>query len=88
MDESKKLTWGELKKFVNELPEDELTKDVIWWGDDRGGVMDSVYRLDEDYINMDYGYEPISGYENEEEYAEELENNERIEKGTPILSTT
>lgn len=32
-----KFTWGQLKEFVNSLPEDQLSNEIIWWGDERGG---------------------------------------------------
>lgn len=79
---AKKFTWGDLKQFANSLPEEELQKDVIWWGDECGGQIDGVYQLPEDFVTTDYGAEPASVQEYEDG-DEEYEVTHP--KGTPIL---
>lgn len=78
-------TWADLKEFVNELPEEQLSKEVVWWGDERGGKIINAECLNEDYGNPSgMGQEPRSVYEGEPDYvADEWEMD--YEKGTPIL---
>lgn len=80
---SKRLTWEDLKKFSNSLPKSELKKEVIWWGDEVGGTVVSVYRLAEDFVVTDYGVEPLSSQDEVEE-GQSLKI--AYKKGTPILS--
>ena len=80
----KKFTWADLKKFANKLPPKELKKEVIWWGEERGGKIDFANQLDEDFVETDYGCEPAS--------VQEYEKDEEpyplaYRKGTPILHT-
>lgn len=83
MSKAKKFTWAKLKEFANRLPESELKKEVIWWGDETGGKITSAYTLDEDYCQTDYGCEPASV----QEYEEGCEPYPITHpKGTPILS--
>ncbi len=84
MEQKEKFTWADLKKFVNELPEQELSKEVIWWGEERGGNINFAECLAEDYVITDYGSEPLSVQE-EPEDGEEWEI--AYKKGTPILHT-
>jgi len=79
---TKKFTWGDLKEFANSLPEEELQKEVIWWGDECGGQIDGAHQLSEDFVTTDYGCEPASA----QEYEEGDEPYEVTHpKGTPIL---
>ena len=84
MQEEKKYTWKQLKEFCNSLPENELEKEVVWWGEERGGSIDFADQLSEDYVITDYGCEPASvqEYETWEEPYEIA-----YPKGTPILHT-
>jgi len=85
--EVKKLTWAELKEFVNNLPEEALTEHVRWWGEDRGGIINNVGCLEEDYFNPSGdGMEPVSEYESEPETIEDNQDT-ILDKGTPILFT-
>lgn len=76
-----KFTWGDLKKFINEIPESELSKEVVWWGDERGGKIYSAFQLDEDHVKTEEGIEPLSVIEDGYEYGV------TYKKGTPILGT-
>ena len=81
--ENKKFTWADLKKVVNELPEDMLWRDVRWWGEERGGTVKSVSLLDEVYVQNDEGFEPMSAHEgSEDSYYEGSE----LPAGYPILT--
>lgn len=81
---NKKFTWANLKEFANSLPEEELKKEVIWWGEEEGGRIDGAYQLSEDFVTTDYGCEPASV----QEYEEGDEPYEVTHpKGTPILQT-
>lgn len=74
-------TWTDLKKFANSLPEKELQKDVIWWGEEKGGKIESITRLKEDYVSTaDCGCEPLSVLEDEDEW------DAVYKKGTPIIN--
>lgn len=81
-----KFTWADLKKFCDELPEEELQKEVIWAGEESGGVVRFVYRLEEDYGVNEYCMAPVSVLEEERE-----NEDEKIEvvykEGTPMLVT-
>lgn len=79
----KKYTWGDLKKFVNKLPPQELKKAVRWWGEERGGEVKFADRLEEDYVRTDEGCEPASvqDYEEGDEHYPII-----FSKGTPIIS--
>ena len=83
--EEKKYTWQDLKDFVNNLPEEQLEKEVTVWGDEMGAKVTEAKCLEEDYGNPSgEGQEPRSVYEVEPDYvAEEWEVD--YEKGTPIL---
>lgn len=77
------LTWRSLKEFINSLPEEFLDGSVHWWGDEKGGDIQSVHRLDEDYVETDYACEPASA----QEYKDDEEPYPVAHvKGTPILS--
>lgn len=78
-----KFTWGDLKAFCNSLPEEYLSKQVMWCGEERGGNIDSAERVEEDFMQTDYGWEPRSVQE-----PEDLEGMEvALEKGSPLLYT-
>lgn len=81
-----KLSWQELKDFVNSLPDEVLEQDVRWWGDERGGTLVNTHKLEEDYICDDEGWQPKSVFDNDDTYTkEEIEDMPLLEKGTPIL---
>lgn len=79
-----RYTWSDLKNFCNSLPEEELEKQVHWWGDERGGKVYRAYQLPEDFIETDYGCEPLSAQEPPEDDEEYVIS---YAKGTPILDT-
>lgn len=48
----KKFTWADLKKVVNRMPADALSRDVtIWTEDERCYTVTNVERLKEDYVD-------------------------------------
>jgi hypothetical protein len=84
MNTEKSISWKELKDFANSLPEEELSKAVVWMGEERGGRIGLAECMDEDYVQTDYGVEPASV----QEYEEGDEHYPTIyKKGTPILYT-
>lgn len=87
----KQLTWRELRNFSNHLPEERLDDPVIWWGDERGGVINGVETLKENYYDQGEGFcgeEDCLKY-GEQKTAEELleDCDKMLQKGTPILYT-
>lgn len=59
------LTWGELKKIVNEMPEEFLQNQVYAWNandaDPQGLPINSILKLQEDYVyDGDEGCDPLS----------------------------
>jgi hypothetical protein len=77
------FTWGDLKNFANELPVEELKKEVIWVGEERGGKICSSERLPEDYGTDDYYLCPVSILKESAEEGEEIKV--LYQKGTPML---
>lgn len=62
---SKKITWADLKKIVNEMPEELLQNQVYAWNsndaDPEGLVLEEGQKLEEDYVyDGDVGCSPIS----------------------------
>lgn len=84
MSETRSITWQQLKDFCNALPEEQLDKTVIWWGEEQGGDVASVYTLSEDFVTTDYGCEPLSAQDPVGEDEEPWEVSHP--KGTPIIS--
>jgi len=81
-EEIKPISWQQLKDFCNSLPAEELNKPVIWSGEEAGGEIISVERVEEDYVQTDYGCEPASV----QEYEEGDEHYPVVwAKGTPVL---
>tara|TARA_B100000378_G_scaffold203508_1_gene166882 strand:+ start:1332 stop:1592 length:261 start_codon:yes stop_codon:yes gene_type:complete len=78
-------SWADLKAFANQLNEDQLTKPVRWWGDEKGGEIAFAKTLEEDYVNeTGDGVEPISSYKDDPDY-QDFEIEVVFEKGYPIL---
>lgn len=68
-----KLTWGELKKIVNEMPEELLQNQVCAWNANDasppGLLISSVQKLPENYVyDGDEGCAPLSTFKNDGEY--------------------
>jgi hypothetical protein len=82
MSDQKAITWKELKEFCNSLPETELEKPVQWWGEEISGKVVKAHQLEEDYVTTDYGCEPASvqEYEDDDDPYEVTHP-----KGTPML---
>lgn len=50
MSEKKVFTWADLKKAVNEIPQEHLNKPVHVWGEDEGFRITGIDDLEEDYV--------------------------------------
>lgn len=92
MEKTKQLTWLELKKVINEMPESLLGTPVILWptdNDESGIIISEVDVLDEDYLyDGDEGCAPESVMkETSDSWGKEEEEEHYIihAKGTPIL---
>lgn len=96
MAKVKGMTFRDLKKAIEALSDEQLDNEVIWWGDQRGGEIDSLFVLPEEYVSIDgEGMYPISGYREgfkPEDYAvaswEEFVKNHvdaSMKAGTPVL---
>lgn len=82
------LTWAELKEACNKIPEAQLNEPVRWWGEERGGKVNSVYPLHEDYVSGEEGWEPKSIQEVDEfQSQEDIDNMVTMPKGFFVLST-
>lgn len=55
-----KFTWADLKKAVNEIPDELLSQEVIVWQEESGCKIQSVTVLEENYLYTDEGAEPES----------------------------
>lgn len=92
--EVNKMTWADLKKVVNELPEELLDQKIVLWpledGEEAWNMVE-VMKLEENYVfDGDMGCTPESALR--ESYDEELSEDEFqkehylvFEKGTPIM---
>lgn len=48
------MTWKELKEFCNQLPEEELNKNVIMWREEESIIKIEAFQLEEDhYVDED-----------------------------------
>lgn len=82
----KVFTWADLKKIVNKMPAKLLKGEVRWWGEEKGGTVQYVHILEEDYHDDgDVGTMPKSiMLENLEPGEDEYDL--VFEKGTHILN--
>jgi hypothetical protein len=80
--ELSKYTWQQLKDFCNSLPEEQLPKEVLWMGEERGGKVQGASCFECDQINpTGEGIENITDYD-----FNEIKNEAIITyKGTPAL---
>lgn len=86
MAKDKEITWRELKEFVNKLPEILLDDEVIYWGEEKGGTVNSLMCLEEDYTNVsDEYWEPVSVYKGDKDYEDDIPDSPLLPKGTPII---
>lgn len=82
------MNWKELKDFCNSLPESELNKTVIVWGEEHGIANVCAEQLSEDYYynpdDPDVGCFPISDMKDLS--GEDKESLEVVySKGTPMI---
>jgi len=65
---AEKLTWAQVKAFCESLTAEELSEDVLVWGDEKGGMAFAISRTNDDAINPSGdGLEPVSFYANSED---------------------
>jgi hypothetical protein len=92
-EKAPRITWADLKKAVNELPEDLLTTKVVLWpfsdGEEAWNLVE-VMTLEEDYVfDGDSGCAPLSVMKESvsaEEWEEAKDEHHLVfPKGTPIL---
>lgn len=84
MNNTKKITWYDLKTLCNRLTGEQLGKDVLIWGEEKGFVASGTLITEDDYINPSGdGLEPKYIYKDEPELLEE--ESVIVEKGHPIL---
>lgn len=90
------MTWNDLKKFCNELPENELEKNVILWREEEAITDISAVALDEDHYvdkegEISDGCFPLSDAEHwirtsPEDYPDGIDGFEKVyDKGHPVL---
>jgi hypothetical protein len=86
MNRKKPITFAELKAEIGRFTPEQLALPVMWWGDERGGDIDGVQVLDEDWLGGD-GEPPAprSAFGEDTRLPEELKV--VWKKGTPVLST-
>lgn len=82
--QKKALTYGELKAALEGFTPEQLAMPVRWSGDERGGPIQSITILDEDYVDLGGdALEPASVYS--EEDLEDVRH--RYPAGTAFLIT-
>jgi hypothetical protein len=81
------IIFADLKAMLDTFTPEQLAMPVRWWGNERGGVIDSISALSEAHVHLGEGYEPRSGYDpSNPEDAEVLADAiDELPKGTPIL---
>lgn len=97
-EKKKGMTFRVLKQEIEKLSDEQLDAEVIWWGDERGGEIQHVLVLPEDYIrDPSEGVSvPISCYRDGfvpgdygvsswDEFL--VENPITMKAGTPVLCT-
>lgn len=78
------MTFLELKTALEGLTPDQLAKPVIWWGDERGGEIDSLHVLADDYANCGDNFAPVSTHDGP---IRECDCDAFMKAGTPVLCT-
>lgn len=77
------FTWRDVKEIVDGLPNEMLNETVTWWGDGRGGKVDFIRILGEDFYSYGEYEKPESNFANESEKEGWMLS---FKKGTPIIS--
>jgi len=86
IDKIRIMKLKDLKELLNKQSDEQLEKDIIVWGEERGSKIINAMNLEEDYTNLSGdGCEPLSSYKDEEDY-EEAKENVVYEKGRIILT--
>jgi len=75
------MTFNDLKTKIDQMTPEQLAAPAIWWGDERGGEIQRVDILEEDYLRVDDGLEPRSAYNGEDI----TEDSVAVKAGTPVL---
>lgn len=74
---------GQLKAMLDQLTPEQLKQPVRWSGEERSGKIDTMWVLEEDYVNPSGdGLEPVSAYKDE---PEAIEAETRTPAGTVLL---
>lgn len=85
--DSDTFTYRQLLQALTGIEDKHLDKQVIWWGEERGGTVAKLWQLEEDYLYDDYTYNPRSCFDKDIPLEEQVPDMEDIkEQGTPILS--
>lgn len=84
MTTEKAMTFADLKAALDKMSPEALAQPARWWGDERGGVVEKLDALDEDYVNFGEGFEPWSTYTDDPDVSRD-EAIAELPKGTPIL---
>lgn len=78
-------SWADLVEFASKLTPEQLSQPIRWWGEEKGGTINGLHQLEEDYILDDMCYSPKSSYD-AVTLAEVMEDYEGImPAGTPIV---
>lgn len=80
------MNYKQLKEALEKLNEAQLEEDVIWWGNfpPGGSKIVDMMVLEDDYVNVGEGCEPLEPYLGTE-YEEDAKENIVLKKGYPIL---
>lgn len=83
------FTWADLKKACNELPDEFLNEEVMWWGDERGGTIHKVRLLDCEMVCTEEGWEQKTAIEEDTEMypPEDIAALPLLKIGHPVLYT-
>lgn len=54
------MTFADLKAALDTLTPEQLSRDVVWTGDERGGIVKRLWVAEEDWVENDGDCEPLS----------------------------
>lgn len=81
---SETITLGQLKDKLSKLNDEQLAQPVVWWGDEKGGIIYDLIVLKENYLNYGEGFEPESCF-TKEDIKEYGQYDDILLKGTVVL---
>jgi hypothetical protein len=82
---AKPMTFRQLKEKIETFTEEQLDMPVRWWGEERGGMINALDVLPEDYMQDEEGLVERSAFD--EETIESLGLEVGVAKGTPVFGT-